>query len=158
VKGVVIGGPVYQSAANRAYSERLVSTRDALGLANVVTFTGFTPHVATVLDAADVVVHPPIRPEPFGLAVLEAGALRKPLVVSAAGGPLEIVEDGVTGILVPPGDVASFSDAVAALAGDRSRRLAMGDAAHAAVVNRFSPQAHVKAVESVFGRVVDAST
>ncbi len=57
----------------------------------------------------DVVVHCSVAPEPFGRVLVEAMLAGKPVVASAAGGVMEIVEDGVTGFLVPPGDVAALA-------------------------------------------------
>lgn len=66
------------------------------------------------MDAMDVVVHCSYE-EPFGIVLLEAMALGKPLVAAASGGPLEIVQEGTSGLLVPPGDPAALAVAVAHL-------------------------------------------
>ena len=65
-------------------------------------------------DAMDVVAHCSIQ-EPFGIVILEAMALGKPLVAAASGGPLEIVEEGISGLLVPPGDPTALAAAVSRL-------------------------------------------
>jgi len=67
--------------------------------------------------------------EPFGIVVIEAMAGGSPVVASNIGGIPEIVEDGVSGILVPPGDPDSLRRALADLLADPERRSAMGRAA-----------------------------
>ncbi|WP_329107903.1 glycosyltransferase family 1 protein [Micromonospora sp. NBC_01699] len=74
--------------------------------------------------------------ETFGQTVQEALASGLPVVAPAAGGPLDLVEPGVTGTLVPPEDGAALADAVAELAGDAQRRRAYGLAARTWVANR----------------------
>ena len=80
-------------------------------LAGRVHFTGHQDDVYAWMDALDIVVHASFG-EPFGLVLVEAMALGKPLVATAAGGPTEIIEHGVSGLLVPPGDSVSLADAI----------------------------------------------
>ena len=67
---------------------------------------------------SSVAVVPSIWPEAFGLVAVEAMAAGKPVVASAIGGLLDIVDDGATGLLVPPGDAVALRDAVSSLVGD----------------------------------------
>jgi 2-polyprenyl-3-methyl-5-hydroxy-6-metoxy-1,4-benzoquinol methylase len=96
-----------------------------LGIADRVDFVGHQDDVYPWLDAIDVVVHASLG-EPFGLVVVEAMALGKPVVATAAGGPVEIIEDGVSGILTRPGDVAALAGAVEGLLGAPTTALALG--------------------------------
>jgi phosphatidylinositol alpha 1,6-mannosyltransferase len=74
--------------------------------------------------------------ETFGQTIQEAAASGLPVVAPAAGGPLDLVDEGVTGHLVPPGDGDALAAAVARLAADSERRAAMGVAARAKVLGR----------------------
>ncbi len=94
-------------------------------LAAAVRLAGFRTDVLSLVRAADVFVLPS-RAEPFGLVLLEAMALGRPVVATAAGGPLEIVVDGETGLLVPPGDPAAMGAAIVDLLGDGGRRDRLG--------------------------------
>ncbi len=78
--------------------------------------------------AADLLVWPAVD-EAFGMVLLEAQAAGTPVIAGGYGGVPEIVADGVSGIVTPPGDVAAFADAVASLLDDPVRRRAMGTAA-----------------------------
>lgn len=77
--------------------------------------------------------------ETFGQTIQEAAASGLPVVAPAAGGPLDLVDEGVTGALVPPGDPGALAAAVSALAADPRRRDAMGAAARAKVLGRSWP-------------------
>jgi glycosyltransferase involved in cell wall biosynthesis len=84
--------------------------------------------VPELLVASDLYVWPAIG-EAYGLAILEAQAAGLPVVAGRTGGVGDIVSDGVTGILVPVGDVGAFSAATAVLIDDETRRARMGSAA-----------------------------
>ena len=77
--------------------------------------------------------------ESFSLTCLEASASGLAVIATRCGGPEEIVEDGVTGLLVPVGDTAAMADAMAGLLGDPDRATSMGEAARYLVAERFSP-------------------
>jgi glycosyltransferase involved in cell wall biosynthesis len=80
-----------------------------------VMFTGFLRDPGKVYAAADIVAHTSTAPEPFGRTVIEAMIAGCPVVVANAGALPEIVVDGVTGILTPPGDVVALADALVSL-------------------------------------------
>lgn len=128
----VVGGAVLGWEGD--YPQRLRRLADELGIAGSVHFAGHQDDVYPWFDACDVVVHASFG-EPFGLVLVEAMALGKPLVATAAGGPTEIIVDGESGLLVPPGDHESMAAAIGrALADEGLRaRLATGAPARAEV-------------------------
>jgi glycosyltransferase involved in cell wall biosynthesis len=162
VAGLIVGTSIYRSAGHEEYEAEVRATCRDLGLAGAmpavssrvvpprVHFTGYQSCVADFLNAADVLVHPPTLPEPFGRVVIEAMALAKPVVAAAAGGVLEIVEAGVTGLLVPPGDAEGFAAAVGSLLCHPEQRVAMGQQGRERVAQRFAPEFHVAQVECVY--------
>jgi glycosyltransferase involved in cell wall biosynthesis len=87
---------------------------------------GFRTDALSVVNAGDVFVLPSLA-EPSGLAILEAMALGKPVIATRAGGPVEIVEDGVTGLLAPPRDPPALARAIEQLLQDRTQRERMGE-------------------------------
>ena len=94
--------------------------------------------LAAIYASLDVFVHSGPY-ETFGQTLQEAAASGLPVVAPAAGGPLDLVEDGVTGYLVPPGDVDAFPAAVARLAADPAVRVALGAAGRRKVLGRSWP-------------------
>jgi phosphatidylinositol alpha 1,6-mannosyltransferase len=91
--------------------------------------------LAAIFASLDIFVHSGPY-ETFGQTLQEAAACGLPVVAPAAGGPLDLVEDGVTGYLVPPGDGAAFTAAVARLAADPVTRAAFGAAGRRKVLGR----------------------
>jgi glycosyltransferase involved in cell wall biosynthesis len=91
-----------------------------------------TPEVAQALDEASVLVLPS-RSEGLGRVVVEAFCRRRPVIGSRVGGIADIVEDGVSGILVEPGDPQALADALVRVLSDRALAERLGAAAQAAV-------------------------
>jgi glycosyltransferase involved in cell wall biosynthesis len=109
--------------------------------------------VAAELRAAAVAVLPALWWENCPMAVLEAAAHGVPVVASAVGGVPELVDDGRTGLLVPPGDVAALAGALTRLVSDPAEADRMGRAGWARMRSRHDPAAHVAALQDVYRRV-----
>ena len=126
-----------------------------LGVDGVVRFAGFRADATDVIAAADVFVLPSPA-EPFGLVLLEAMALGRPVVATAAGGPLEIVVDRQTGRLVPPSDPAALAGAIVDLLQDPSARERMGAAGLQRFHERFTADRMAAATVAMYasGRAV----
>ena len=86
--------------------------------------------VAGWLSAADLIVHPATGSEPFGMVVAEAMAVGRAVVASNIAGPAEIIQDGVNGLLIPPGDAASLSNAIEELLASPEYLQSLGEAAY----------------------------
>ncbi len=149
---LVVGG-IHKFGA--AYGDRLKARIAEPDLAGHVVLTGARRDVAACLDAMDVAIHASNR-EPFGRVLLEAMATGRPVIAPREGGPVEIVADGESGLLVPPRDPDALANAIVALLTDPARRTAMGRAARARVAGVFDIHAHARAVEGVFDELLAA--
>jgi glycosyltransferase involved in cell wall biosynthesis len=118
-------------------------------LAGRVHLLGFRDDVPAWLKACDVVAHTSTAAEPFGRVVVEAMLARRPVVATAAGGILEIIEHNRTGLLVPPGDTTAMRDALQRLMHDRSLRHRLADAGYAEAHTRFTLDPVLQQVERV---------
>jgi glycosyltransferase involved in cell wall biosynthesis len=122
-----------------------------------VTVVENVPH-AEVLKAwnhCTVAVVPSRWPDPSPLVALEAMAAGRPVIASAVGGLPDIVQDGITGVLVPPGDVDALRATLAQLLADPDRRDQMGEAAHRRAV-MYAASTVVPQLEQVYQEVVDS--
>ncbi len=103
-----------------------------------VILTGYRTDIADLMNAMDIVLHASIQPEPFGMVVLEAMALGKPVIATDIGGPREIIKNGVSGFLVPPGDPVVLADTIKRLLTDAVLRVDIGKNALKTVQERFT--------------------
>ncbi|GIW20581.1 MAG: hypothetical protein KatS3mg065_0877 [Chloroflexota bacterium] len=132
------------------------SQRDALealaaelGIADHVVFTGRRDDVPAVTAALDVAVLPSYR-EAQGLVILEAMALGRPVVASNVGGIPEVIDDGVSGLLVPPGDPVALAGAIVRLLTDHPYADLLARRGHDLVHERFCVELMVRAIESIY--------
>lgn len=149
VRAVICGG--YGETGN---GHRVRALRRELGIEDRVLMTGFVPDQLRddIMAAADIVVHL-ARRESFGLAVVEAMASGTAVVAADASGPRSLIEDGVTGVLVPVGDVPRLVEALGALLRDPDRRAELGRrAAESAAHHAIGPM--VARIEEVWDQVL----
>jgi len=111
--------------AELGYAASLRTLAEELKIAERVHMVGFQDPIRPFLDALDLYVHPALM-EGFGIALVEAMAAGKAVVATRTGGVPEVVEQGETGLLVPPGDSDRLREAVVELLGDEPRRAQMG--------------------------------
>jgi glycosyltransferase involved in cell wall biosynthesis len=156
-KCLVIGSVSTSSPASVKYGRMLEDLVREYGLTDRVVFTGYRSDVPVLVSALDIVVHTSVSPEPFGLVILEGMALAKPVVCSGHGGPVEIVEDGISGFLVQPGNPQALSERLATLLASRDVREQTGQAALQRV-NVFSVSQHVEHVQNVYRSLWQAAS
>ena len=120
-----------------------------IGILHRVVFTGRRDDIPAVTAAFDVAVLPSYR-EAQGLTILEAMAMSRPVVASNVGGIPEMIEDGVTGLLVPPHDPPALAAAIVRLLDNHQLADTLGRAGHDLVHDRFCIQLMVKAVQDLY--------
>ena len=132
--------------AERLALETLIREQN---LEETVILAGFTPLAGQILRAAQVCVLPSSA-EPFGLALVEAMAQKRAVVAINAGGPREIVVEGETGFLVPPGDAPAMARALGAVLDDPQRAQLMGEAGFARFQSHFTAQRMAREILAVY--------
>jgi glycosyltransferase involved in cell wall biosynthesis len=135
------------------YERNLRSLVGTLGVERAVHFVGFQEEVYSCLAAIDVYVHPAIM-EGFGIALLEAMAMEKPVVASRVGGVPEVVEEEVTGLLVPPGDPEALTLALVRLLKEPYTCQRMGRAGKQRVEARFSLEQTMGNLQSMYTKLL----
>jgi glycosyltransferase involved in cell wall biosynthesis len=125
-----------------------------LGIQHRVVFTGRRDDVPAVTAALDVAVLPSYR-EALGLSILEAMALSRPVVASNVGGIPEMIEDGVTGLLVPPHDPGALAEAIVRLLQDHQLADMLGRAGHDLVHEQFCIERMMAAIEEIYATAAE---
>jgi glycosyltransferase involved in cell wall biosynthesis len=133
---------------------QLTANCAAAPLAGRVHLVGFRDDLPRWLGGLDLLVHPADM-EGLGVSLLQAGAAAVPIIASRAGGLPEAVADGVTGLLIQPGDVAALGAAMDRLLADPELRRTMGAAGRARILNDFSVEAMVEGNLAVYRRVLE---
>jgi glycosyltransferase involved in cell wall biosynthesis len=127
------------------------------GLAGRVLFTGRVERVEDTLRAADLFVFPSVF-EALGIALVEAAACGLPALASRTGGIVDVVEDGRSGLLAAPGDVAGLACGLRALAGDPARRAELGREARRIATARFDERDGLDRYRALFREVSSPRT
>jgi glycosyltransferase involved in cell wall biosynthesis len=126
------------------------------GLDQKIILTGYRTDIPALMKMMDVVVHSSITPEPFGMVLIEAMAMKKPVVATRMGGPLDIILEGQTGLLVSPGEAEEMAAAVKRLLTDEKAAVAMGEKGKERVLEEFTKERYARQVEEVYARLLDS--
>lgn len=138
--------------------ERLRSFATAQHLDARVRFLGWRQDSEAIMRALDIVVQPSLWEEAWGLAIMEAMALGKPVVATQTGGIPELIAHGQAGLLVPKHDAAALADALNALIADPALRARMGQAGQERQRARFSLEALAANTEAVYADLLASPT
>ena len=135
VHAVLVGDALF---GEETYAQGLYEQTRRLGLASRVHFLGFRRDVPELMGLCDVVAHTSTAPEPFGRVIVEGMFAGKPVVAARGGAVAEIIEPGVSGCVVAPGDAAALAAVLTDLLACPVTARALGAAAKEAADLRFS--------------------
>jgi glycosyltransferase involved in cell wall biosynthesis len=124
------------------------------GLDGVVQFLGRVPDRWTFLSGCRIGVAASLGSEAVSRAALEWMAAARPLIATKVGGLPDLLEDGVTGLLIPPGDAGALAEAVKALLDDPARAEAMGRAARARWEEHYSLAPFFQRTQAVYDEAI----
>jgi glycosyltransferase involved in cell wall biosynthesis len=151
VRFLVIGEP---NPSDRTYLDVLIHLAERLGIRDRVVFTGLRSDVPGLLACAAVSVMPSLN-EALPNVLLESMAAAAPVVATRVGGTPEAIQDGVTGMLVPPGDSPALAKAIHQLLADPELAARLGQAGRQFVCRRFSMDAMVQATERLYHSLLE---
>jgi glycosyltransferase involved in cell wall biosynthesis len=134
----VVGGPIYHTRGSQWSVAELRQQAGEPGRDGRVGFVPFQPDAAPVYRALDVVVHASTQPEPFGLAIAEAMACGRAVVVARAGGAAELFTHDHDAVGVRPGDAEELACVLESLAEGPLRRRRLGLNARTTAQGRFA--------------------
>ncbi|MEN9518197.1 MAG: hypothetical protein RLZZ381_785 [Cyanobacteriota bacterium] len=120
------------------YVSELKALAEIPELKGRVHWLGFRDDIPTLMKACDIIVHTSTEPEPFGRVIVEGQLAQKPVIASAAGGALELIDRGVTGYLFPPSDAIALGQLIAELIKDPILARSLGQQGYASAKQNFS--------------------
>ena len=145
---IVVGGQYRQF--HDGYGEQLKALASREGVAAQVVFTGYRLDVRPYYARLDALVHSSLQPEPFGLTIIEAMAAGVPVVAARGGGPADIVDEGIDGLLHTPGDETELRADLRRVMDDPSLRASLRAAGLRKVEARYRPAAMMQVIEGVY--------
>jgi glycosyltransferase involved in cell wall biosynthesis len=120
------------------------------GLKGEIIFLGFRNDMPKILKMLDILVITSLTIESFSMAAVEAMSMKVPVIATKVGGLPEVVVDGETGLLIPPGDVDALCRSIKNLVKHPDMRLKMGKAGRERVLERFTIEENVRRTEGIF--------
>jgi glycosyltransferase involved in cell wall biosynthesis len=142
-------------AAFPGNEDHVQSLKDLIGelaLSDTVILMGELADVKPAYAAMNVLVLPSAQPEPLGDVMMEAMAMKVPVIATNIGGPPEVVQDGITGFLVPPADPDTLADKIELLMKDPKLAGRLGEAGPGRVMERFSIGEMMGRIESLYAK------
>ncbi len=148
---VIAGTALFGEAA---YDREVHEQAKASEARDRIRFLGFVDDVPALLRDLDIVVHASVQPEGFGQVVAEAMMAGKPVIASALGGPVDMVEDRVTGRLLAPGDAEALARTLDEMLADPATAATMGRRGRERALRLYDLHETARAIENVYDRVL----
>ncbi len=145
------------SHGEERYEQKIRSLSHTLGLDSIVTFTGYRTDIPEVMAAFDIFAFPS-HAESFGVVLIEAMAMERPVVSTNCDGVLDIVVDGKTGLYVHPRNSSELAAALSQLIGNPTLRATMGKAGRRRVEELFDQRKQMKKLEEVYYELLDSNS
>lgn len=152
-KFMIVGTRIFDRKSDKGYPEEIKKWTNEFGLENDIIYTGFRSDIPDILSALDVLVLPSLR-ESFGLVLVEAMAAGIPVLATRCGGPEDIIEDNVSGLLVPVKHSGALSKAVLFLLKNREKTNEMVSIAKKRVKQLFNVDLQTKRIESIYDELI----
>jgi glycosyltransferase involved in cell wall biosynthesis len=151
VTAVFVGDALF---GEQDYVEQLHQRVAELGLEERVQFLGFRSDIVQLMSACDLVAHTSTAPEPFGRVIVEAMLCGRPVVAAEAGGAIELVEPGITGFLVPPGEPILLAEVITRGRNQPEYTAAIAHQAQSKASDRFNLTTINQQIAQLLDRVV----
>lgn len=142
-------GNAYRDKKSEKYAKELERLIKKFGLETTVTIKKNIKDIYQTIGNLDILIHNSLNPEPFGRVIIEAMALKTPVIASNLGGTAEIVDDGVDGFLVDPNDTNAVTERVEKLLENEKLYKLFQENAYDKVTEKFNLKKITKNIESV---------
>ena len=141
------------SDGEKQYYDEIRHLISRLKIEDNVVLTGYQSNIPAIIHNMDLVVHASNKPEPFGRVIIEAMALRKPVVATSAGAPLDIIEHGENGFLFPIGDTETLSRLIIDVLNNGNLAKKVGETGRKTVLERFSYKKGIARLDRIYAQL-----
>jgi glycosyltransferase involved in cell wall biosynthesis len=148
VHGLIVGEALF---GEDIYAETLRIRSQQDDLRGRVHMLGFRKNIPALMKMVDIVVHTSTAPEPFGRVIVEGMLAGRPVIATRAGGAIEIIDDGVNGLLIAPQDPKDLVRAIASLQSNSAFAAQIAEAGRRKAVEHFSVDAMVRSIDRIIG-------
>lgn len=142
------------SITDSSYRDEIERLIEKHQLQNHIVITGYQKNVPDYVNSFDIFVHTSVEPEPFGIVIIEALALKKAVIVSNIGAPQEIIVDGESGLLFDIESVEDLAAKLDSLIRDDVRRKMLGEAGYTRFRDNFTIHINVDGICGVYDEVI----
>lgn len=143
-------------ASKEAYKEEIQILVKRLGLSHCTEFLGNQKDIPAVISYLDCLVLATTVPEAFGRVIIEAQACKVPVVATRVGGVVDIIEDGKTGLLVPPADPAGMADGIIKILKDKELSQGLADNAYEKVRREYGAELMAERILGVYKEAAES--
>jgi glycosyltransferase involved in cell wall biosynthesis len=154
VHALIVGAELY---GNQGYGNELIQRARDRGVSDRTHFLGFREDIPLLMRSVDVIVHTSTAPEPFGRVIVEGMLAGRPVIAAAGGGPEEIIENGISGLIVPPADSGALAAAVSSALKPSPWRERMIENAKSRAQRLFSSDAMIRSIKKTLYTVSNES-
>jgi glycosyltransferase involved in cell wall biosynthesis len=153
IKCLIIGD-VSNLEEDQQYYKYLKNLVNDHNLVKYIIFTGFRKDIPDIISILDILIHTSTAPEPFGRVILEGMVFSKPVIATAHGGPLEILEDDISGFLIPPNNPEALAKKIEQLISYPYNAKNVGQMGREKVKGCFSIETNVKKIEQLYTQLL----
>ena len=143
-------GSVSRVPEDKRYYERIKRLIQENGLEKNIRLTGYRSDIADLMNSLDILIHSSIRPEPFGRVIIEGMSLMKPVIATNMGGPAEIIDNGVSGLLIRPDDSTMLAESIDKILCDSELREMLGYRGLRRVQEKFSLKTFSRKINELY--------
>lgn len=137
----------------RGYADGVAKLIADKGLSDYVLLPGFCQNVPELIAAADVIAVPWTTPH-FARPIIEAGAMARPVIAFQVGGIEEVVQHDITGLLVPPGNIEAFADALYTILSDEALAHRLGEGGYQQALRLFDAKTNARRTVTIYNRIL----
>jgi glycosyltransferase involved in cell wall biosynthesis len=150
---LLVGDVATTNAVDIKYFQEIKEEINTRHLYKNIIITGYRDDVPDLMNACDIIIHSSVEPEPFGMVVIEAMLLKKPVIATKHGGPKEIINDGVSGYLIPPGNPGILAEKIDFLLQYSEIGNKLGENAFCRVAEKFSMERFSKSINRLYENI-----